>query len=103
MIDGAPVLNGIAAVAEAAGSAVALHGVTGLAASRRGIFRKTPAAAVEEFMSARWWRTATDAGGLPGRPQPAALQDCWMKVMLASSAAAMSASACTLAANGSNE
>jgi allantoin racemase len=53
-IDGAPVLNGIAAVVKAAEAALALYRLTGTAVSRAGIYRKTPPSAVEEFLARAW-------------------------------------------------
>jgi Asp/Glu/hydantoin racemase len=53
-VDGAVVLDGIAVAAKAAEAAVALHRITGVAASRAGAYRRTPAAAIEEFRRTRW-------------------------------------------------
>jgi allantoin racemase len=49
VIDGAPVLNGIAVVAKAAETALALKAITKVVVSRRGTYAKAPAAAVSEF------------------------------------------------------
>jgi allantoin racemase len=51
MIDGAPVLNGIAVVAKAAEMALALKGITGVAVSRRSTYAKAPEAAIAEFLA----------------------------------------------------
>ena len=49
VIDGAPVLNGIAVVAKAAETALALKAITKVVVSRRGTYAKAPAAAISEF------------------------------------------------------
>ena len=54
VIDGALVLPGIAVVAKAAETAVALHRLTGSVVSRRGTYAKASPQAVEEFLSTRW-------------------------------------------------
>ena len=54
VIDGAPVLNGIAVVAKAAEMALALYRLTGATVSRRGTYAKASAACVEEYMNTRW-------------------------------------------------
>jgi allantoin racemase len=51
VIDGAPVLNGIAVVAKAAEMALALKAITKVVVSRRGTYAKAPAAAISEFLS----------------------------------------------------
>ena len=50
MIDGAPILNGIAVVAKAAEMALALKGITGVVVSRRSTYAKAPASAIAEFL-----------------------------------------------------
>jgi Asp/Glu/hydantoin racemase len=54
VIDGAPVLNGVAVVAKAAEMALALRRLTGTVVSRRGTYAKASAACVEEYLQARW-------------------------------------------------
>lgn len=49
VIDGAVVLEGIATVMKATEFAVAMHRLTGVAASRRGLFSKAPDGAVADF------------------------------------------------------
>jgi Asp/Glu/hydantoin racemase len=49
VIDGAPVPNGIAVVAKAAETALALKAITKVVVSRRGTYAKAPAAAISEF------------------------------------------------------
>jgi hypothetical protein len=49
IIDGAPVLNGIAVVAKATEMALALRSLTNVVVSRRSTYAKAPAAAVAEF------------------------------------------------------
>ena len=49
VIDGAPVLNGIAVVAKATEMALALRSITSVVVSRRSTYAKAPAAAVAEF------------------------------------------------------
>jgi allantoin racemase len=49
VIDGAPVLNGIAVVAKAAETALALKSITKVVVSRRGTYAKAPAASISEF------------------------------------------------------
>jgi allantoin racemase len=49
VIDGAPVLNGIAVVAKAAETALALKSITKVVVSRRSTYAKAPAAAISEF------------------------------------------------------
>jgi allantoin racemase len=59
-IDGALVLEGIAAVLKTAEMAVAMHRITGAAASRRGMFERATAGAIEDFMgptNVRAWRS----------------------------------------------
>ena len=51
VIDGVPVLNGIAVVAKAAESAVALRNTTKVFVSRRSTYAKAPAASVDEFLT----------------------------------------------------
>jgi len=53
-VDGAPVLSGIPQVAKAAEMALALQRLTGVVASRRGLYAKAPPAAIEEFLSRGW-------------------------------------------------
>jgi allantoin racemase len=53
-IDGALVLQGIAVAAKAAEMALNLRHLTGSVVSRRGTYAKAPAAAIEQFLSARW-------------------------------------------------
>jgi len=53
-IDGALVLNGIAVIAKAAEMAIALRKLTGSVVSRRGIYAKAPAEAIEEYIGSRW-------------------------------------------------
>lgn len=50
VIDGAPVLNGIAVVAKAAEMALALKSITNVFVSRRSTYAKAPAEAVREFL-----------------------------------------------------
>ena len=45
-----PVLEGIAIVLKAAEMAVALHRLTGIPASRAGLYAKAPAGAIEDFL-----------------------------------------------------
>jgi allantoin racemase len=52
-ISGALVLEGIATVLKAAEMAVALHRVTGVAASRRGLYAKAPAGAIADYLAPR--------------------------------------------------
>ena len=54
VIDRALVLPGIAVVAKAAETAVALQRLTGSVVSRRGTYAKASRQAVEEFLSTRW-------------------------------------------------
>jgi Asp/Glu/hydantoin racemase len=54
VIDGAPVLNGIAVAAKAAEMALELKRLTGSVVSRRGTYAKASPEAVREFMGARW-------------------------------------------------
>jgi Asp/Glu/hydantoin racemase len=49
-VDGVPVLDGIATVLKAAEMAVALHAITGVAASRSGLFAKAPPGAITDFL-----------------------------------------------------
>jgi allantoin racemase len=49
VIEGAPVPNGIAVVAKAAETALALKAITKVVVSRRGTYAKAPAAAISEF------------------------------------------------------
>lgn len=49
VIDGAPVLNGIAVVAKAAEMALALKSITNVFVSRRSTYAKAPEAAISEF------------------------------------------------------
>jgi hypothetical protein len=51
LIDGAPVMNGIAVVAKAAEMAISLRALTNLVVSRRGTYAKAPAAAISEFQA----------------------------------------------------
>jgi Asp/Glu/hydantoin racemase len=53
LIDGAPVLPGIAVVAKAAEMALALKDGTGLSISRRGTYAKAPQASIDEFLASR--------------------------------------------------
>ena len=50
-IDGMPVLEGIAAVLKAAEMAVAMHRITGIAASRAGLFARASAGAIADFQA----------------------------------------------------
>jgi allantoin racemase len=52
-VDGALVLEGIATVLKAAEMAVALHRITGAAASRAGLYARAPEGAIAEFLGAR--------------------------------------------------
>ncbi len=54
VIDGAPVLNGIAVAVKAAEMALALRDLTGSVVSRRGTYAKASAACVEEYLRAYW-------------------------------------------------
>ena len=54
VIDGAPVLNGIAVAVKAAEMALALRGLIGTVVSRRGTYAKASAACVDEYLRARW-------------------------------------------------
>jgi Asp/Glu/hydantoin racemase len=54
VIDGALVLNGIAAVAKAAEMALALHRLTGSVVSRRGTYAKASPQCVAEYLGTRW-------------------------------------------------
>jgi Asp/Glu/hydantoin racemase len=51
LIEGAVVLEGIATVIKAAEMALALHGLTGVAASRRGLYSRAPEAAIADFLA----------------------------------------------------
>ena len=51
LIDGAPVLNGIAIVAKATEMAISLHAITNLVVSRRGTYAKAPPTAISEFQA----------------------------------------------------
>jgi allantoin racemase len=51
VVDGAPVLNGIAVVAKA--TEMALKDITKVFVSRRGTYAKAPAASIEEFLAFR--------------------------------------------------
>jgi allantoin racemase len=48
-IDGVPVLEGIATVLKTAEMAVAMHKITGIAASRSGLYARASAGAVADF------------------------------------------------------
>jgi allantoin racemase len=52
VIEGAVVLEGIAAVMKATEMAVAMHRLTGVAASRAGLYSRAPAGAIEDFLGA---------------------------------------------------
>src|SRR3954471_476056 len=51
VIDGAPVLNGIAVVAKAAEMALALKDITKVFVSRRSTYAKAPQASIDEFLA----------------------------------------------------
>ena len=51
LIDGAVVVDGIATVVKAAEMAIALHRLTGVAASRAGLYARAPAGALADFTS----------------------------------------------------
>jgi allantoin racemase len=51
VIEGAVVLDGIATVVKAAEMALALHGLTGVAASRRGLYSRAPEGAIADFIA----------------------------------------------------
>jgi Asp/Glu/hydantoin racemase len=51
VIDGAPVLNGIAVVAKAAETALALKSITKVVVSRRSTYAKAPPEAIKEFLA----------------------------------------------------
>lgn len=51
VIDGAPVLNGIAIVAKATEMALALQAITKVVVSRRSTYAKAPAEAIREFLA----------------------------------------------------
>jgi len=51
LIDGAPVLQGIAVVAKAAEMALALKDISGVSISRRGTYAKAPPASIDEFVA----------------------------------------------------
>jgi Asp/Glu/hydantoin racemase len=51
LIDGAPVLNGIAVVAKAAEMALALRDISGVSISRRGTYAKASQASIEGFLA----------------------------------------------------
>jgi len=51
VIDGAPVLNGIAVVAKAAEMALSLRDLTGVFVSRRGTYAKAPPDSIDEFLA----------------------------------------------------
>lgn len=51
LIEGAVVLEGIATVIKAAEMALALHGLTGAAASRRGLYSRAPDGAIADFVA----------------------------------------------------
>jgi hypothetical protein len=53
VIDGAPVLNGIAVVAKAAEMALSLKDITKVFVSRRSTYAKAPPASVAEFLALR--------------------------------------------------
>jgi allantoin racemase len=51
LIDGAPVLQGIAVVAKAAEMALALKDISGVSISRRGTYARAPQASIDEFLA----------------------------------------------------
>ena len=51
LIEGAVVLEGIATVIKAAEMALALHGLTGVSASRRGLYSRAPEGAIADFLA----------------------------------------------------
>ena len=51
VIEGAVVLEGIATVIKATEMALALHGLTGVAASRRGLYSRAPEGAIADFLA----------------------------------------------------
>ena len=51
VVDGAPIMNGIAVVAKAAEMALALKAITKVAVSRRGTYAKAPPEAIREFLA----------------------------------------------------
>jgi hypothetical protein len=51
LIDGALVLDGISTVSKAAEMAIALHRLTGVVASRRGLYSRAPDGAVADFLA----------------------------------------------------
>ena len=51
LIEGAVVLEGIATVIKATEMALALHGLTGVAASRRGLYSRAPEGAIADFLA----------------------------------------------------
>jgi Asp/Glu/hydantoin racemase len=51
LIDGAVVLDGIATAVKAAEMAIALRRLTGVAASRRGLYARAPAGAIADFLA----------------------------------------------------
>jgi len=53
VIDGAPVLNGIAVAAKATEMALSLKDITKVFVSRRGTYAKAPAASIQEFLAFR--------------------------------------------------
>ncbi|HWA81690.1 MAG TPA: hypothetical protein VG848_15435 [Acetobacteraceae bacterium] len=59
LIDGAVVLDGIATVMKATEMALSLHRLTGVAASRGGLYGLPPAGAIEDFLAGSALRTAS--------------------------------------------
>jgi len=54
VVDGAPVLNGIAVAAKAMEMALGLRRLTGTIVSRRGTYAKASREAVDEYLGSRW-------------------------------------------------
>jgi hypothetical protein len=59
LIDGAVVLEGIATVMKATEMALALHRLTGVAASRSGLYSRAPAGAIADFQNGATMRRPT--------------------------------------------
>jgi len=69
-IDGALVVEGIAALAKAAEMAVAMHRLTGAAVSRGGIYARAPDGAVTDYLATRGTGQEGSAGAPPHRTAP---------------------------------
>ena len=58
LIDGTVVLEGIATVLKATEMALALHRLTGVTASRGGLYSRAPAGAITDFRSGSTMRSS---------------------------------------------